>query len=75
SHLKPLSGTGPSDYRKEYLKALTRRFSDPTANGAIEAHEALACLYINGKMPAWYYFAIGAVEMIALIKKVLTSGP
>lgn len=67
--LKPLSGTGPSDYRNEYLRALAGEFTTPLANEVISEHEKLAARFINAKLPSWYYYVIGSVEMVALIKK------
>ena len=66
--LKPLAGTGPADYRNEYLRALSHPFNDPMANEVIPCHEVMAEMYINADLPDWYYFAIGSLEMVALIK-------
>ena len=66
--LKPLAGTGPSDYRNECLCALSRKFNDPVADQVIEKHEMVAGKYINAELPSWYYFVISSVEMLALIK-------
>ena len=67
--LKPLSGTGPAGYRNEYLSCLSAFMYDSEANSAVKHHCAFAELFVNAKLPAWYYWIMCATSMIALVKR------
>jgi len=67
--LKREAGTGVGNYRNEYLTALTNEFSDEYAMGAIPAHEFFGELYLNGDLPAWFYWCSSIVKIMAIVKK------
>ena len=66
--LKPKAGTGPEGYRNEYLTCLTAKFTCPVAKEAICRHRAVADMYVNADLPAWYYWIATSCAMVALIK-------
>ena len=57
-------------YRNEYLMALARSFNDAEANRAIDAHQSMATLFVNARLPAWFYSVMTAIDLVALIKKL-----
>ena len=62
------SRTEPVDYHNEYLRCLPFNFIDSLAKQVIARHEGSAELYLNASLPSWYYFVLGSLEMVALIK-------
>lgn len=50
SHLKSLAGTGPSDFRNEYLRSLTLCFHDTKAKQAVKQHEEFSASFLNDEL-------------------------
>ena len=62
-------GTGVDNKPNEYLSVLDRDFdNNAKANEAILHHEKFAGLFVNDKLPRWYYKVQSASLLVASIK-------
>ena len=64
--LDSLAGTGVCGYRNEYLRCLATPFADVLAKTAVNLHEQFAEDFLNARLPAWYYWAVTSIKLMAL---------
>ena len=66
--LKRRKGVGPGGVCNEHLRVLTWPSNDEKAARAVESLQTFGQDYVNGKLPAWFYYVFTAVRLVPLNK-------
>lgn len=73
--LTRLSGVGVDGLCNEHLICLGNHFESGPATRALAGHCFFANLFLNGKLPAWYYSVQAMGRMVALLKDKTSPPP
>ena len=74
--LPTYKGRGPSAWRYEFLRAVAhpQHFTGTQARGVLGSMAAFATTFVNGELPAWFYFVFSAVRCVPLRKSATGPG-
>ena len=68
------AGKGPDGMSNAHLLVLAREHRGEEARAVMERVSRFAARESNGDLPAWWYWATGAVKLTALVKKEAPAG-